>query len=59
MNRELLLEIDDLLAHLEDFTHGKDGEEITKIRKKIHAELYSNNNNKNDNCCGNCHDKSE
>ena len=27
---QLLEDIDDLLAHLEDFTHGKDGDDITK-----------------------------
>lgn len=33
--KKLLYEIDDLLAHLEDFTHRKDGEDITKMRAKI------------------------
>lgn len=33
---KLLSEINDLLAHLEDFTHGKDGEDITKMRKRIY-----------------------
>ena len=32
---ELLNEIDELLCHLEDFTHGKDGDAITKLRHKI------------------------
>lgn len=33
--KELLTEIDELLAHLEDFTHGQDGEDITRLRHKI------------------------
>lgn len=37
--KELLNEIDELLARLEDFTHGKDGEDITKTRAKIQKEL--------------------
>lgn len=37
--KALLNEIDDLLAHFEDFTHGKDGENITKIRGKISKVL--------------------
>ncbi len=32
---ELLTEIDDLLSRLEDYTHGKDGDDITKMRGKI------------------------
>lgn len=35
----LLTEIDELLAHLEDFTHGKDGVDITKMRYRIAVEL--------------------
>lgn len=31
----ILEEVDELLARFEDFTHGKDGEDITKLRKKI------------------------
>lgn len=34
-SKAILEEIDDLLARFEDFTHGKDGEEITKLRGKI------------------------
>lgn len=33
--KELLNDIDDLLARFEDFTHGKDGDEITQLRKRI------------------------
>ncbi len=33
--KTLLNEIDDLLAHIEDYTHGAVGEEITKMRHKI------------------------
>lgn len=33
--KELINDIDDLLARFEDFTHGKDGDEITQIRKRI------------------------
>lgn len=36
---ELLNEIDELLTRLEDFTHGKEGEDITKIRGKIAEAL--------------------
>ncbi|MEK6829117.1 MAG: hypothetical protein AABY15_03240 [Nanoarchaeota archaeon] len=35
----LLEDIDDLFAHFEDFTHGKDGEDITRIRKRIAMSL--------------------
>lgn len=38
-DKELLYEIDTLLARLEDFTHGSDGKEITSIRKKINTIL--------------------
>lgn len=37
--KELLNEIDELLTRLEDFTHGKDGEDITKTRAKIAEAL--------------------
>lgn len=40
---ELLNEIDELLAHFEDFTHGKDGEDITKMRGKIASALRQYN----------------
>jgi len=40
--KELLNEIDELLTRLEDFTHGKDGEDITKIRGKIQEQLKTN-----------------
>ncbi len=33
--KELLNEIDDLLCHLENFIHGKDGNDITEMRYKI------------------------
>jgi len=33
--KSLLNDIDELLCHLEDFTHGKDGDDITKMRKRI------------------------
>jgi len=33
--KELLEEVDELLAHLEDFTHGEDGERITDLRFKV------------------------
>lgn len=36
---KLLEEIDDLLARFEDFTHGKDGDDITKMRKKIRDSI--------------------
>lgn len=39
--KELLQEIDELLAHLEDFTHGKDGKAITEMRYKIQDHLKS------------------
>lgn len=42
-NIELLREIDELLAHFEDFTHGKNGDDITKMRSKISTFLNSNN----------------
>ena len=32
---DLLIDIDELLARLEDYTHGKDGEDITKMRNRI------------------------
>lgn len=35
----LLIEIDDLLAKLENYVHGQDGEEITKMRAKIQEKL--------------------
>jgi hypothetical protein len=35
----ILEEIDELLARFEDFTHGKDGEDITKLRGKIQRLL--------------------
>lgn len=40
---ELLNEIDELLSHFEDFTHGKDGEHITKMRGKIALALRQYN----------------
>lgn len=40
---ELLNEIDELLAHFEDFTHGKDGEDITKMRGRIALALRQYN----------------
>lgn len=36
---EILEEVDELLARLEDFTHGKNGEDITKLRGKIQRLL--------------------
>jgi len=33
--KELFEQIDELLSRLEDFTHGQDGEEITRLRGKI------------------------
>lgn len=41
--KELLYEIDNLLMKLEDYTHGKDGDEITAIRHKIVEALRQNN----------------
>ena len=41
----LLNEIDELLAHFEDFTHGKDGEDITKMRCRIAIALRQYNVN--------------
>lgn len=38
-SKAILEEIDELLARFEDFTHGKDGEEITKLRGKINRLL--------------------
>ena len=46
MEKNLLLEIDDLLAHLEDFTHGKDGDDITEMRYKINQALEDNKEKK-------------
>lgn len=43
--KELLNEIDELLAHFEDFTHGKDGKDITKMRGKIAMTLRQCNVN--------------
>jgi hypothetical protein len=40
---ELLNEIDELLARFEDFTHEKDGEDITKMRGKIALALRQYN----------------
>lgn len=37
--KELLNEIDELLSRFEDFTHGEDGENITKLRGKIELAL--------------------
>lgn len=39
--KELLNDIDTLLMHFEDFTHGKDGDDITFMRKRISDFLYS------------------
>lgn len=36
----ILEEVDELLARFEDFTHGKDGEDITKLRRKIGKLIY-------------------
>lgn len=38
IKKELLEDIDTLLARLEDFTHGRDGDEITSLRKKLMAK---------------------
>lgn len=38
---KLLNDIDDLLAYMEDFTHGKDGEDITRMRRRIAFSLKS------------------
>lgn len=40
---ELLNEIDELLVHFEDFTHGKEGQDITRIRGKIALALRQYN----------------
>ena len=37
--KKLLNEIDELLTHLENFTHGKDGDWITETRYKIQKAL--------------------
>ena len=37
--KKLLNEIDELLCHLENFTHGKDGNDITEMRYKIREAL--------------------
>jgi len=37
--RSLLCEIDEVLCRLEDFTHGSDGDAITRVRGKIN-KLY-------------------
>lgn len=36
---ELLFDIDELLARLEDYTHGSDGEDITRMRRRINDKL--------------------
>lgn len=38
--KKLLDDIDDLLARLEDFTHGEDGMDITRMRKRISLAAY-------------------
>jgi len=35
ISEQLVNDIDSLLAHFEDFTHGEQGEEITRIRKEL------------------------
>lgn len=37
--KELLNEIDELLTHLENYVHGKDGNDITEMRYKIRQAL--------------------
>lgn len=37
--KELLNEIDELLTHLENYIHGKDGKDITEMRYKIRQAL--------------------
>lgn len=41
---KLLTDIDELFAHLEDFTHGKDGEYISDMRRRIAIALKQYNN---------------
>ena len=41
MEKELAQAIDDILARVEDYTHGKDGEDITKARKELQKYLFS------------------
>lgn len=40
-SKELLNEVDDLLVRLEDYTHGEDGRDVTKIRNKISLFMKS------------------
>lgn len=35
----ILNEVDELLARLEDYTHGEDGDDITDMRSKISKTL--------------------
>lgn len=42
----VLRSIDELLAYLEDYTHGKDGERISKMRGRIIDQLYKNKKDK-------------
>ena len=35
ISEQLVNDIDELLAHWEDFTHGEQGEEITRLRKEL------------------------
>ena len=41
--KKLLNEIDELLCHLENFTHGKDGNDITEMRYRIREALRQPN----------------
>lgn len=34
-SKEIISELDEILAYLEDFTHGKDGDKITQARKLV------------------------
>lgn len=51
---ELLNDIDELLAKLEDFTHGEDGMEITRMRGRIANELNSYNSDNTKKYCPSC-----
>lgn len=37
----LLEDIDSFLCHMEDFTHGEDGKQVTFLRGKIQQQLKS------------------
>jgi Mlc titration factor MtfA (ptsG expression regulator) len=38
--KELLLELDEILMYFEDFVHGEEGNDITYLRHKIFGILY-------------------